>query len=332
LQGQFLSKHFHRAFRLFVDCVRDATFEAYELTREKGLQLQEIRTRDDHPGAAVFDLFNAALYRSHPYGLPRTGSEASLGTLDRDALLLHRKSRYPLDRLCISVVGDVDETEALKWVDELLGPPGEAGEELSAPARETPPEAERHAVRYLDRKQAHLVYGFLGTTLDDLDRFPLEVLATVLSGQGGRLFVELRDKQSLAYSVNAFSLEGVDPGYFAVYIGTSGDKVRQALAGIRAELAKVCAVGISADELDRAKRYLIGSHQIGLQRNAARAAVLATDFCYGLGAEAYLRYPSDIEAVTRAAVLAAARRYLLLDRPVVAALGPVREEDLAQGF
>src|SRR5262249_56039485 len=75
--------------------------------------------------------------------------------------------------------------------------------------------------RYLTKQQAHIVIGFPGTTVADPDRFPLEVLSTILSGQGGRLFVELRDKKGLAYRISAFSLEGVDPGYVAVYIPPS---------------------------------------------------------------------------------------------------------------
>src|SRR6185312_12439887 len=100
-------------------------------------------------------------------------------------------------------------------------------------------------------------------------RHALEVLSTVLAGQGGRLFIELRDKRSMAYSVSSFSLEGLDPGYFAVYMGTSPEKVKDACAGIRVELEKVKAERLSDAELDRARSYLIGSHAIGLQKNAS---------------------------------------------------------------
>src|SRR5207249_349120 len=61
--------------------------------------------------------------------------------------------------------------------------------------------------RRFNKQQAHLVLGFPGVTLADADRFPLEVLSTILSGQGGRLFVELREKRGLAYRVSAFTLE-----------------------------------------------------------------------------------------------------------------------------
>ena len=59
-----------------------------------------------------------------------------------------------------------------------------------------------------DKKQVHIVVGFLGLTLGDPDLPALDVLTQILSGQGGRLFMELRDKRSLAYSVTAFAMEG----------------------------------------------------------------------------------------------------------------------------
>ena len=91
----------------------------------------------------------------------------------------------------------------------------------------------------------------------------------MLSGQGGRLFVDLRDRRSLAYSVTSFSLEGLDPGYFAVYLGCSPEKVDEAVEGIRRELLALTEAPVEAAELDRARRYLMGAHDIGLQRAGA---------------------------------------------------------------
>jgi zinc protease len=153
-------------------------------------------------------------------------------------------------------------------------------------------------------------------------RHALEVLSTVLSGQGGRLFVELRDKRSMAYSVSSFAIEGVDPGYFATYMGTSPEKVDAALEGIRAELARVRDEPIPEDELARAKQHLIGTHEIGLQRNSARAALLALDTCYGLGLDNFLHYADHVAAVTSAQVREVARRVIDFDRAALAIVGP----------
>src|SRR6185436_6114028 len=94
-------------------------------------------------------------------------------------------------------------------------------------------------VKFLAKEQAHVVVGFRGTSFDSADRFALELLAQVLSGQGGRLFVEIREKRALAYRVSAFSMEGIDPGYFAVYVAPSPENLEQALQAIRDELRAV---------------------------------------------------------------------------------------------
>src|SRR5206468_12719819 len=117
--------------------------------------------------------------------------------------------------ITLAVVGDVDPAEVRKLVAGRFARAAERT--LPRPPAEGPTGSPRVAVRKLDKAQAHLVVGFPGVRLSDDERWPLEVLSAVLSGQGGRLFVELRDKRSLAYSVTSFSMEGVDPGYFAVY-------------------------------------------------------------------------------------------------------------------
>ena len=156
----------------------------------------------------------------------------------------------------------------------------------------------------------------------DAERWPLEVLSAVLSGQGGRLFVELRDKKSLAYSVTSFSIEGVDPGYFAVYIACSPHKIKEALAGIRDELDRCRQRAPEEAELARSRTHLAGAHAIGLQRNSSRAAVYAFDERYGLGADASLRYPENIQAVSAREVLECAQRLLDPRAEVVALVAP----------
>jgi zinc protease len=174
----------------------------------------------------------------------------------------------------------------------------------------------------LDKEQAHVVLGFPGVTFANPDRFPLEILAHVLSGQGGRLFSEIREKRALAYRVSAFSLEGMDPGYFAVYVATSPEKVEEAVHSIRQELQAVAENGISADELQRAQRYLIGTHAIGLQRKSAIAAALAFYEAYGQGWRSYRLYGDNIMKITAADVARAARKYLDPQREVAALVEP----------
>ena len=164
--------------------------------------------------------------------------------------------------------------------------------------------------------------GFRGVAVDDGDRFALEVLSQLLAGQGGRLFLDLRDRQGLAYSVNAASVEGIAPGYFALYIATAPERLEEARRGLLDELQRTFDAAPGEDELERARRHLMGTFAIDQQRNAAHAAQISLNALYGLGAGASFAYPEQIQAVTADDVLRAARRIIDLDAYTEAVVRP----------
>jgi zinc protease len=322
MRAEMLSRHFEEGLDLFIEALAEPAFREDEVARERTLQLDELRSREDNPAGVAFLLFAETLYRRHPYRLDTLGTAESVARLTPGFLADHRSRFYPAAQTTISIVGDVDPDRVSQLVRARLSRFPRASGPRLAPAQEEAVSAPRTAVRKLDKAQAHLVLGFPGARLTDPLRWELEVLSAILSGQGGRLFLELRDKRSLAYSVTSFSVEGVDPGYFAVYIGCGPAKVGEALEGIRRELEHCREAPPGAAELDRARTHLIGTHAIGLQRNSARAAVYAFDECYGLGANASTRYAERISAVGAADVLAAAQRVLDPKAEVLALVAP----------
>jgi zinc protease len=174
----------------------------------------------------------------------------------------------------------------------------------------------------LVKEQAFAMLGFRGLHVSDPDRHALEVLLSVLSGQGGRLFVQLRDRQSLAYGVHAQSVEGIESGSFAMMISTSPDKLDAAVSGLWDEASKILDHGITGDELTHALHFLIGSRDIDMQLSGVRASQMALDQLFGLGYQASRRYSQDIEVITRDDVLRVARRVLTLDRAVLVIVRP----------
>lgn len=328
VRGEFLAADLDRAFELFSDVMLNPALDASELEKEKALVIEAIRARDDSPAAAVFSLFASALYQAHPYRLDLQGTEHSVRSLSSQSLRQLLSDRYGTEGLVLAVVGDVSTERVRSLVTEYLplrAPTGVAKAVPLDPPLSGPVEVSRR----LDRRQAHLLVGFRGTTLEAKDRWALDVLGAVLSGQGGRLFMDLRDKRSLAYSVSSIASEGLDPGYFGVYIGTSPEKVDEAKQGIRDHLERVRNEAISDDELQRASRYLVGHHAIGLQRIGARAGVMALDQVYGLGADFHQRFADRIHAVTVDDVLEVARRVVDFDRCVTALVSP---EAVGQGL
>ncbi|HEY5926930.1 MAG TPA: pitrilysin family protein [Kofleriaceae bacterium] len=323
--AEWLAKSWPAGFDLLADCIMAPALAAGELTREKRAVLDDQIAQGDNPTQVVFRLFSETLYGAHPYARDVLGSRAAIDALDRTALATFYRTHYPVSQLTLSIVGDVDVNDVVARVTKRFG----ASKAVKAPLPVVAPprfggrsSEEREVYRYLDRAQAHLVIGYPGATVDAKDRFALELLVAVLGGQSGRLFSELRDKQGLVYRVSAHSVEGVDPGFVAVYLSCAPDKLDAAVRGVRGELDRVRARGITADELERAKSYLIGSHQIAMQRRSAVANAIAYHEAYGLGWRSWASYDDTIRAVTLDDVVAAAQSYLDPDRAITATVRP----------
>ena len=153
------------------------------------------------------------------------------------------------------------------------------------------------------------------------DRFSLEILDTILSGQSGRLFIELRDKQSLAYSLSSFSFFGLDTGTFGIYIGTSPEKKEQAIESVWHELKTIREEKVGEEELNRAKNMLISQYELAMQTHSAQALELGLNETYGLGQDYGNRYIRAIKEIDAAKVLEVARKYILPDAYVMVAVG-----------
>ncbi len=322
LQAEFLSRYFERGFDLMGDCLVNATFSDGELEKERRVVLDDVRSQEDNLGQAAFRLFHSTLWKQHPYRLDPLGTAESVAALTRRKLLQHFRRYYDISNLTVAVVGDVDPARVIAKLSSLFAGVDKQAVDKPKIQAETPLAEPAQNFKFLAKEQAHMVLGFPGVAFGSADRFPLEILAHVLSGQGGRLFSEIREKRALAYRVSAFSLEGIDPGYFAVYVATGPEKLDEAARSIREQLQAVIDKGISKDELVRAQRYLVGTHAIGLQRKSALAAALAFHESYGQGWRAYRQYGDNIMKVTAADVSRVARKYLDPNREVCAVIKP----------
>lgn len=322
LQAEFLSRHLERGFELMADCLLNATFSDEELDKERRIVLDDLRAQEDNLGQVAFRLFHSGMWKRHPFRMDPLGTPESVAGFTRRKLVHHFRRHYSIKNLTLAVVGDVEPSRVIAKVGVLFGGGNEAGTEQPAVVVEPPMAGPNQLYKFMAKEQAHVVLGFPGVTFSNPDRYPLEILAHVLSGQGGRLFSEIREKRALAYRVSAFSLEGIDPGYFAVYVATSPEKTDEAIRSIRQELTQVIEKGITAEELARAQRYLIGAHAIGLQRKSAIAAALAFYEAYGQGWRAYRLFGDHIMKVTVADVTRAARKYLDPQRELIASVQP----------
>ncbi len=173
-----------------------------------------------------------------------------------------------------------------------------------------------------DKKQAVLVIGFTGTTMDSEDRYALDVLQECCSDLGSRLFLRIREQLGLAYYVGAQNMAGLAPGYFAFYTGTEPAKAAQVETELLKEAELLRTEGLTAEELKRAKAKIIGQKKIARQDLGSLAQLTALDELYGLGWQRAELDDAKYEAVTLEQVKAAAQKYLKPDGFVVSIVKP----------
>jgi zinc protease len=219
--AEVLNRDVGPGMELLADIVCHSTFEPDELEKQRTDLLAALKHDEDDLFKVAFTLCAQSLFPDHPYGLKVIGTPESMSQLTRDDLIRwYRRYAIP-NNLVLAVVGDVEAAAVQHEAIRLFTAWQPA--ELDLPPQGRPVRAALNGpmVCQRDKEQAHIIVGLRGTSLHHPDRYALRVLESILASQGGRLFVELREKQSLAYTVTARSLEGLDPFIFFVYLATS---------------------------------------------------------------------------------------------------------------
>ncbi|GIX45921.1 MAG: peptidase M16 [Candidatus Tectimicrobiota bacterium] len=312
LSARFLKETFADGLALYFDVLTDPAFPDKEVERERSDQLRELDSLQENRFRFAMQYFLQTFYGKHPYNHLSVGLPEGLSAVSRDDLLLFHRAHLRPDRLVIAVVGDVTADEVLALLERLAPPRLFTDMAVTLPPPPPVPQRAELVERILEveGQQTHIVWGFPTVTVRHPDRYSLHVLDTVLGGMGGRLFVELRDKKSLAYVVTSFDAYPVDPGFLVLYIGCSPEKEAEALQAFEQVLRDVQENGVTAAELERAKTYLEGVLDISLQATSQRTAV------YGLGElqlgkwDAFRDYRRAIQEVTAAEVQRVAQTYL----------------------
>lgn len=305
-----LSKDFETMANLTTAMAAEPLFEKNTVEAEKKRILTDIRSAHDSPGAVLGNMFYSKIFPKHSYGRDRFAEAKKIPKLNSSHLeKLH--SKIFSQKQVISVVGDVEPESVFLYFEKQLE---KSKQKLSAELLKkkkinhlTKPKPE---VKTLDKEQSHIQLGFPTFDIRHEDRWAISGLSGLLSGQGGRLFIELRDKLSLCYSVGCSHFEGIDGGFFSFYIGTSPEKEEKAMEAFHIEIEKIIDKGVTADEWERARRYILGSKKIEDQRLSPQALELSLTELYGLGFEESLQFEAHMNEVTHKDISEVARKYL----------------------
>ena len=322
IQTRGLARHWPDLLALVDEVVREPALEAAEVEREREALLAQIRALDDQPFQVASRLLARALYGEHGYGLPSSGTAASVTRLTRDDLRDHLETGLVPGRMVLAVSGAVEADAVLTEAAGRFGAwPAGAGTTATPAPRPTRPWKPRDG-ETRPTQQAQLLVGYLAPPIGEPDHVAAKVLNAVLgSGMSSRLFRILRDERGLAYAVGSYFPARRGTSRLVLHIGTAPENLAVAESGLEEVIAALRETPVGPEELARAQTSLVSGLLLDLRTNARRSAALAFHELMGVGAGYLDRYPELVLAVTAAEVQAAARRHLV--EPAVVTVGPV---------
>src|SRR3989344_4006760 len=258
----------------FLDTALDVISDIYlnsrlpekEITKERGAVIQEIDMYEDMPMRTVDNVFDELIFgKDHPLGRTILGPKENIRKFTRKDFAEYLKRNYTPLNTVVCVAGAFSEKKVLAKIEKEFGsvkhgnPPNFIP---FSPAQTAP----RIAIKEKKTDQTNFILGVPAYPYLHKDEFALAVLSTILgSGMSSRLFLEVREKRGLAYSIHAWIERYPDTGYLAVQAGVEHGKLEKAVETILAELRKIKKQKVSAAELKKAKSFIKGNMTLALE-------------------------------------------------------------------
>ena len=268
----FLAEHFPRAVELLADIVFHITFPQQEIDKEVEVIIDEIQSYEDSPSELIFDDFEELLFPNHPLGRNILGKPDLLHQFKSEDALRFTSRYYRPEHVVFFVQGNVDFKRVVRLVERATADVAPSTESYSR--RRPDLYVPRSLTLHRDTHQAHVMIGSRGYDAHDEKRTALYLLNNILGGPGmnSRLNVSLRERSGLVYNVEANLTSYTDTGVFCIYFGTEHDHVDRCIRLVKKELKRLCEKPLSTNQLNAAKKQIIG--QIGVARDNAESTAL----------------------------------------------------------
>ena len=304
-----LNEDFEKALNIFIDIIENTTFEDFE--KEKAKLEGEIFAELDSAKAKNSDTYYKNIYENHNYGITNTVILENLPNIKKEMVISAYDKLMADSKKVISFVGDLDFDFVYQLLTESFGDLPESNENL--PELNTPSLHEAKTI--IDIKdalnQAHIMKGWLVKSAGSEDYPALTLLNIILgaSGLSSRLFLELRDKKGLAYTVRSTYEVARLGANFSIYIATEPSNIEVSLKGFEEEITKIKTIPVSDEELENAKNNLFGKWAFISETNSQQANWLAHYGIMGFGFDFFEKAKERIKKVTPQDIQKCANKY-----------------------
>jgi zinc protease len=307
-----LKKYEDDTLHLLAQSLENPGLRDNDIVRKRGDQVAAIKASEEEPGYTAMVAFAKLLFGNGPYGHPTEGFADSVAKLTPDEVRNFYHRYYRMGDAVIAVVGDVDLNTIKSRIDqEITGLAGTVPAQAEPAAPSIAPGIHADLINR-NVAQANLILGSGGIARSNPDYYKIQVMNYILGGGGfsSRLMKEVRSKAGLAYSIDSAFSAGKFPGAFAVVLQTKNQSAQEALKLILAQVREIQNQPVSDLELASAKKYLIGSFPLRLDRQSQIVSFMLQVELYGLGLDYAERYPKLIGEVTSLDVKETAQKYL----------------------
>jgi predicted Zn-dependent peptidase len=315
------------------DMLYGSLFRAKDVDAERKVINEEIRMYEDNPSSATEERMEEDLFRTSSLGWRIAGSVKSLAGITRKELIAFHGAYYAPDRTVIAVAGKFAEADALRILETTFG--ARKGKAKGRAALPFSMAKERYAAPRItvvtrEIEQASLAIGFPAYGYTDPRLPALKLLATILGGtMSSRLFLSVREKHGLCYSISASVSPFHETGYFTVQSGLAKDRIHKALDLIVRELRRIRDGKVTAEELKRAQENLKGRLLLSMENSNAMADWYARQLLLTDRTESPEQRIRNLMAVTREDVQRVAKDVLRKQRLTMTVLGAYTEKDRA---
>ena len=249
---------------------------------ERKVILRALDNQKEDPMKQAFKAFYKMVFNQHPYSLDLAGTPASIKTFTTAALSKLHQSHLKGTELVLTYCGDLDFAVIYPFMREMvkdLAP----RKVKSKVKRALKPLTNQKTHLDFKREQTQIVIGAPAFHMGQKEDLFLKMITAHLSGQSSDLFVEVRDRQGLCYSVSPVHISALEAGCWGIYIGSGHDKTDQAIEAILGIIGKLRDKGVSREEFERIKTMMDGQNLLGIQTNEDYAQLYSISVLHGLG-------------------------------------------------
>ena len=250
---------------ILADMFLNASFPAQEVEKERGVVLQEISMNQDTPSRFIYNEFHQGFWKGHPIGSPILGTAETISSIHRDRLMEYKHSHYLANATIVTAAGNVEHGRIVDQADRLLRGLSTGNVSVAKPAVGWKMGIGESAHHTRPMEQTLFYMGYPIPPAGNEHRHELAVFNQILgSGMNSRLFREVRERRSLAYTVYSMMSSYSDSAGLMIYAGTSAERAQEAIDVSHAEVMRFCDEMVTDDVLVAAKEQIRCSRLMAL--------------------------------------------------------------------